>query len=125
MLVMLPKKSIYLVITILVTVKSDTSCPRGCRCYPSKYQRSVVCQGADYKSLPTDLPSWMAQLDMSNNQISHLDADAFAKFPDLNEVKMVGNLLTSLPEGLFSKNPLMKNIDFSSNKITHLPKPQQ
>lgn len=118
---MFSKESMYLLMSILVTIKSD-DCPRPCECYPHPSQRAVVCDGDDFTSLPTDLPTWMEQLEMPHNRISHLDANAFVKFPNLYSVKMNGNLLTGLPEGLFAKNPLMKNIDFSANEITHLPK---
>ena len=117
---MLPKKQIYFLLSTLVTIKSD-SCPANCRCYPAESQRSVVCDGSGYTSLPTDLPTWMIDLDMSNNQISRLDADAFVKFPKLQVVRFKRNLLGSLPKGLFDSNPLMYDIDFSQNGIADIP----
>ena len=113
--------SLLVTIATLTTIRGD-NCPSRCRCYPNPNQRAVVCDGSGYTELPNDLPSWTEDLDMSNNQITQLDPNAFVKFPKLRVFKIKRNSLKSIPEGLFRNNPVLRDVDFSANDIVGVPK---
>uniref|UniRef100_UPI003BB8AA0B leucine-rich repeats and immunoglobulin-like domains protein 1 n=1 Tax=Pogona vitticeps TaxID=103695 RepID=UPI003BB8AA0B len=56
------------------------------------------CSHRGLGEVPTDLPAtWAVSLNLSHNKLSEIDPSAFAKLPNLQEVQLNNNELTTIP----------------------------
>ncbi|KAJ6218288.1 hypothetical protein RDWZM_009445 [Blomia tropicalis] len=77
---------------------------------------SLVESGAFYNFAELEL------IDLSSNQISHLSRQAFAPhLYRLRTLKLQNNLLTNIPNEFFEKLPELREVDLSTNRLTTLP----
>ncbi|XP_078580162.1 uncharacterized protein LOC144864186 [Branchiostoma floridae x Branchiostoma japonicum] len=67
------------------------------------------------------LPSHVRNLDLSNNQISHVNVHAFERFPDLHDLSLYGNGFGNLVLGVFNGVPNLFTLRLDSNKMTAIP----
>nr|AVK72278.1 slit [Xenoturbella bocki] len=113
-------------------------CPEGCTCL-----RTVVdCRGRGLHEIPynigeettelrleqnfiTMIPGGifsrfkrLRRIDMSNNQISEIDADAFIGLKSLTSLVIYGNRIASLPPGVFSGLTSLELLLLNANQIS-------
>ncbi|KAJ7317061.1 hypothetical protein JRQ81_003223, partial [Phrynocephalus forsythii] len=55
------------------------------------------CSNRGLEDVPADLPTWAVSLNLSHNKLSEIDPSAFAKLPNLREVRLNNNELTAIP----------------------------
>ncbi|XP_078449077.1 slit homolog 2 protein-like isoform X1 [Lampetra planeri] len=115
-----------------------SSCPSVCTCS----NNVVDCRGKSLSSIPHNLPNAITELrleqnsikmippgafspykklrriDLSNNQITEIAADAFQGLRFLNSLVLYGNKITDLPKGLFSGLYSLQLLLLNANKIT-------
>uniref|UniRef100_A0A2K6GMW2 Leucine rich repeats and immunoglobulin like domains 1 n=1 Tax=Propithecus coquereli TaxID=379532 RepID=A0A2K6GMW2_PROCO len=68
-------------------------CAAGCTCAGE----SLDCGGRGLAALPGDLPSWTRSLNLSYNKLSEIDPAGFEDLPNLQEVYLSNNELTTIP----------------------------
>jgi len=59
-------------------------------------------------------------LNMKSCNIKRIYTDNFAKLPELMEINLAGNMLTTLPPDAFDRNTNLYSLDLSNNKFTTL-----
>ncbi|KAG4068567.1 hypothetical protein HA402_004908 [Bradysia odoriphaga] len=62
----------------------------------------------------------ISELDVSNNQISELDAESLKKLRDLEFIMLHHNEIEVLPLGLFDSNPKLYYIQLDNNKLKEI-----
>ncbi|XP_015240768.1 PREDICTED: leucine-rich repeats and immunoglobulin-like domains protein 1 [Cyprinodon variegatus] len=73
---------------------SDAPCPLNCTCSGD----SVDCSGRELTVPPLDLPVRTVSLNLGNNKLASLSTEAFANLPNLRELHLDHNELTSIPD---------------------------
>ncbi|XP_069332140.1 leucine-rich repeats and immunoglobulin-like domains protein 1 isoform X4 [Eulemur rufifrons] len=68
-------------------------CAAACTCAGE----SLDCGGRGLAALPGDLPSWTRSLNLSYNKLSEIDPADFEDLPNLQEVYLSNNELTTIP----------------------------
>ncbi|XP_020140944.2 leucine-rich repeats and immunoglobulin-like domains protein 1 isoform X2 [Microcebus murinus] len=68
-------------------------CAAACTCAGD----SLDCGGRGLAALPGDLPSWTRSLNLSYNKLSEIDPAGFEDLPNLQEVYLSNNELTTIP----------------------------
>lgn len=65
---------------------------------------------------------FLGKIDLSGNRITQIDSTVFAGLPNLEEVTLASNLLTSIPTSAFSEQRnRMVNLNLGNNNITSVP----
>lgn len=108
--------SLHLTISMADTTASPKLCPRMCVCTGS----IVKCSLRNSKQFPKakDLPKDVTILDLSGNNISSINSDAFFQFPELVKLDLSNNRITRIYNGTFEKNSQLITLDLSNNEIT-------
>ncbi|XP_008407784.1 leucine-rich repeats and immunoglobulin-like domains protein 1 isoform X1 [Poecilia reticulata] len=75
-------------------LSSDAPCPQNCTCSGE----SVDCSGLELIVPPVDLPVWTVSLNLGHNKMASLSVEAFANLPNLRELRLDHNELTSIPD---------------------------
>uniref|UniRef100_A0A8C8IVZ8 Slit homolog 1a (Drosophila) n=1 Tax=Oncorhynchus tshawytscha TaxID=74940 RepID=A0A8C8IVZ8_ONCTS len=89
------------------------TCPAMCTCS----NNIVDCRGKGLTAIPASLPDTMAEIDLSNNQISEIAPDAFQGLRSLNSLVLYGNKITELPKGVFDGLYALQLLLLNANKI--------
>uniref|UniRef100_A0A3P8V453 Slit homolog 2 (Drosophila) n=1 Tax=Cynoglossus semilaevis TaxID=244447 RepID=A0A3P8V453_CYNSE len=107
---------------------SVLQCPESCTCS----NNIVDCRGKGLTEIPTNLPETITEtgafspykklrrIDLSNNQISELAADAFQGLRSLNSLVLYGNKITEISKGLFEGLFSLQLLLLNANKIACL-----
>ncbi|KAG7478043.1 hypothetical protein MATL_G00076210 [Megalops atlanticus] len=74
-------------------LSSDLPCALNCTCTGD----SVDCSNLDLTDTPQDLPVQTVYLNLSHNKLTAIDAAALANLPNLREVRLGYNEMTSIP----------------------------
>ncbi|KAM9832699.1 leucine-rich repeats and immunoglobulin-like domains protein 1 [Aulostomus maculatus] len=75
-------------------LSSDVPCAQNCTCYGD----SVDCSGLALTATPLDLPVWTVSLNLGRNKLANVNVEAFANLPNLRELWLNHNELTSIPD---------------------------
>lgn len=101
-------------LTLGIYEKSRSS-PSPCSCIGDV----LDCSRRRLDKVPANLPIWIVQLDLSNNKLKSVEANAFQKLHSLRELKLNNNELDSIPDlGPLSANITLLSV--SNNKIGEL-----
>ncbi|XP_033880708.3 leucine-rich repeats and immunoglobulin-like domains protein 3 [Acipenser ruthenus] len=101
-------------LTLGIYEKSRSS-PSPCSCIGDV----LDCSRRRLDKVPANLPTWIVQLDLSNNKLKSVEANAFQKLHSLRELKLNNNELDSIPDlGPLSANITLLSV--SNNKIGEL-----
>ncbi|XP_030229880.1 leucine-rich repeats and immunoglobulin-like domains protein 1 [Gadus morhua] len=88
----------YLVLSlqllINVGLSADARCVQNCTCVGD----SVDCSKLDWSSIPLDLPVGTVSLNLGHNKLTSINYEALANLPNLRELRLDHNELTSIPE---------------------------
>ncbi|XP_077992114.1 adhesion G protein-coupled receptor A3-like [Glandiceps talaboti] len=116
---------------LIVNVASCPTSPSRCMCSlvrgGSKPERTprgrrLQCANRGFTS-PVDfepLPADTVQLDLSDNQITELQQDAFANVTSLERLDLSNNRISIIQPGAFNGLTSLKRLDLSQNKIGNL-----
>uniref|UniRef100_A0A8W8JU29 TIR domain-containing protein n=1 Tax=Magallana gigas TaxID=29159 RepID=A0A8W8JU29_MAGGI len=91
------------------------SCPQHCSC-----RNDVVdCRGKQLKGVPRNIPASTQKLYLGHNQIKVIEKNDFCFFPQLFELQLQNNLITSLSSFVFSGEclPKIQTIQLENNRI--------
>ncbi|KAM8868367.1 leucine-rich repeats and immunoglobulin-like domains protein 1 [Synchiropus picturatus] len=73
---------------------SDVPCAQNCTCDGD----SVDCRHAQLTAVPLDLPVRTVSLNLGHNKLTAVNPEAFHNLPDLRELRLDHNELTSIPD---------------------------
>ncbi|XP_035980499.1 leucine-rich repeats and immunoglobulin-like domains protein 1 [Fundulus heteroclitus] len=94
---------------------SDAPCPQNCTCGGD----SVDCSGLELAVPPLDLPVRTVSLNLGHNKLASISAEAFANLPNLRELRLDHNELTSIPD-LGQASSKMISLYLHHNKIRNI-----
>ncbi|XP_055900191.1 leucine-rich repeat-containing G-protein coupled receptor 5-like isoform X3 [Biomphalaria glabrata] len=100
-----------------VLSEASVTCHSKCLCNGAL----VDCSGQNLTSVPRGIIPGTIKLDLSMNNIQDFHEDDFINMTSLQELRVVGNKLTSLPKRLFRNNPFLQNLNFQGNLFTKVP----
>ncbi|XP_063330664.1 leucine-rich repeats and immunoglobulin-like domains protein 1 isoform X2 [Pelmatolapia mariae] len=75
-------------------LSSDTPCAQNCTCSGD----SVDCSNLELTATPLDLPVRTVSLNLGHNKLTSISPEAFANLPNLRELRLDHNELTSIPD---------------------------
>nr|XP_046240512.1 leucine-rich repeats and immunoglobulin-like domains protein 1 [Scatophagus argus] len=75
-------------------LSSDLPCAQNCTCSGD----SVDCSGLELTATPLDLPVRTVSLNLGNNKLTAISTEAFDNLPNLRELRLDHNELTSIPD---------------------------
>ncbi|XP_024282783.1 leucine-rich repeats and immunoglobulin-like domains protein 1 [Oncorhynchus tshawytscha] len=88
----------YLVLSLELLINyglsSDLPCAQNCTCTGD----SVDCSHLDLTDTPLDLPIQTVALNLGHNKLTAIDVGAFSNLPNLRELRLDHNELTSIPD---------------------------
>ncbi|XP_078696800.1 uncharacterized protein LOC144924944 [Branchiostoma floridae x Branchiostoma belcheri] len=98
--------------------------PRECTCTIVNLagidHRIIDCQGKSLPAVPAGIPADTFSLDLSNNAITELSADAFTSLNALEQLLLSGNQITAIPDGVFQSLEDVKVLRLNENGLTTL-----
>ena len=128
---MIPIMSRFLSCVIFVTILTrlhvaearDSSCPGQCRCLWKSSKITVECTGVGAKGIPENIDIGTQVLNMSDNNLSVMTQDMFAraKLLNLQKINVGFNNITEIHTRTFSDLLNLVDIDLSHNKLTTVP----
>uniref|UniRef100_UPI003AAC47EF leucine-rich repeats and immunoglobulin-like domains protein 1 n=1 Tax=Centroberyx gerrardi TaxID=166262 RepID=UPI003AAC47EF len=88
----------YLVLSVELLISyglsSDLPCAQNCTCSGD----SVDCSNLELTATPLDLPARTVSLNLGHNKLTTINAEVFANLPNLRELRLDHNELTSIPD---------------------------
>lgn len=129
----------YWLLTLELLINYGAPCPQNCTCTLD----TTDCSRLDMADVPQDLPKSTVHLNLSHNKLTAVDMDILSNLPNLREVRLDHNELTSIPsfgdaaatvvtlflhhnkirrlEGSLLQNfSVLETLDLSNNDITEL-----
>ncbi|XP_026131143.1 leucine-rich repeats and immunoglobulin-like domains protein 1 [Carassius auratus] len=129
----------YWLLTLGLLINYSAPCPQNCTCTLD----TTDCSHLDITDVPQDLPKSTVHLNLSHNKLAAVDMDILSNLPNLREVRLDHNELTSIPsfgdaaatvftlylhhnkirrlEGSLLQNfTALETLDLSNNDITEL-----
>ncbi|XP_078517613.1 leucine-rich repeats and immunoglobulin-like domains protein 1 isoform X2 [Lissotriton helveticus] len=99
-------------VLVLLVPAASASCPSNCTCSGEL----LDCSRLGLTELPAPLPSWAVSINLSYNKLREIDRAAFEELPNLREVRLSHNDLTSIPL-LGSASARISSLYLNHNKI--------
>lgn len=88
----------YLVLSVELLISyglsSELPCAQNCTCK----EDSVDCSNLGLTATPLDLPVRTVSLNLGHNKLTAIDTESFANLPNLRELRLDHNELTSIPD---------------------------
>lgn len=100
------KGTLLLVSSVGLLLPGVGSCPMKCLCHPSS--NSVDCSGQGLSKVPRDLPPWTVTLLLQDNRIHWLPALAFQSVSLLSTLNLSNNSLSNLAAEAFYGLPHLR-----------------
>ncbi|KAG1665085.1 Protein slit [Nymphon striatum] len=88
-------------------------CPENCKCDGT----SIDCSNKKLKEIPNDIPLFVTELDLKNNEISKIEDGAFSGASKLEELFLTGNKLTEVNSNMFIGLKNIKTLSLYDNQI--------
>ncbi|XP_062842222.1 leucine-rich repeats and immunoglobulin-like domains protein 1 isoform X2 [Trichomycterus rosablanca] len=96
---------------------SDLACPQNCTCTID----TTDCSQQRFMHIPQDLPDRTVYLNLSHNQLTTVNMDVLSNLPNLREVRLDHNELTSIPAfGSAASAIVTLHLFLGGNKIVYL-----
>ena len=111
-----------LMVMVMVGV-SGSSCPGECRCLWKSSKITVECVGVGATEIPGNIDVGSQVLNMSDNLLTQLTADMFARLRLLNlqRINVGHNRISSIHARAFTDLLNLVDIDLSHNKLVSVP----
>ncbi|XP_052454387.1 leucine-rich repeat and transmembrane domain-containing protein 2-like [Carassius gibelio] len=111
-------KIISLLMTLLSSFGTSTSCPSGCTCNVNHTDCSDPNELASLDSILNQLPFDASYLNLSNNNFTTVEPGSFSNFSGLLHLDLSRNLLSSINPGYFSNLSSLLHLDLSRNLLS-------
>lgn len=80
-----------------------------------------LLKNMSFESDTNSLLHRLINLDLSYNQIEHIDKCILKTMPDLTDLNLSSNKLSAIKEGLFDFNTQLQKLDLSRNRLSKIP----
>lgn len=91
-------------------------------CRVFNWGRSADCLGRQLESVPwRHLPSSLEEIDLSYNKLQVIQAEDFARFPQLHRLNLKYNNLSHIDDEAFQNNPELEMLDIFNNSLLEIP----
>ncbi|XP_016312208.1 leucine-rich repeat and transmembrane domain-containing protein 2-like [Sinocyclocheilus anshuiensis] len=104
--------------TLLSSCGTSTSCPSGCSCNVNHTDCSDLNQLASLDSILDQLPFDTSYLNLSNNNFTTVEPGRFSHFCGLLHLDLSRNLLSSINLGCFSNLSTLLHLNLSRNLLS-------
>ncbi|XP_061743011.1 leucine-rich repeat and immunoglobulin-like domain-containing nogo receptor-interacting protein 1-B [Nerophis ophidion] len=94
---------------------STTGCPSRCDC--NAQERSVVCHRRRMATLPEGIPTETRLLDLSTNRLKLIGPEEFINYPQLEELQLNENVISSIESGAFSNLMNLRTLGLRNNQL--------
>ncbi|CAK9298283.1 unnamed protein product [Gordionus sp. m RMFG-2023] len=94
----------------------DLECPSMCNCEG----HSVECGGRNLKDIPSNIPIFTTEINLSNNLITEIPTDAFKTLVNLEKIDLRNNLIENIHDNAFANCKKVTNLLLTENKLTRL-----
>ncbi|XP_061831352.2 leucine-rich repeat and immunoglobulin-like domain-containing nogo receptor-interacting protein 1-B [Nerophis lumbriciformis] len=94
---------------------STTGCPSRCDC--NAQERSVVCHRRRMATLPEGIPTETRLLDLSINRLKLIGPEEFINYPQLEELQLNENIISSIESGAFSNLMNLRTLGLRNNQL--------
>lgn len=94
---------------------STTGCPSRCDC--NGQERSVVCNRRRLAALPEGIPIETRLLDLSKNRLKTLGPEEFINYPQLEELQLNENTISSIEPGAFGSLLNLRILGLRNNQL--------
>ncbi|XP_061925258.1 leucine-rich repeat and immunoglobulin-like domain-containing nogo receptor-interacting protein 1-B [Entelurus aequoreus] len=94
---------------------STTGCPSRCDC--NAQERSVVCHRRRMATLPEGIPTETRLLDLSTNRLKLIGPEEFINYPQLEELQLNENIISSIESGAFSNLMNLRTLGLRNNQL--------
>uniref|UniRef100_A0A6J0TTC9 Trophoblast glycoprotein isoform X1 n=1 Tax=Pogona vitticeps TaxID=103695 RepID=A0A6J0TTC9_9SAUR len=108
---------LLLILSGWVLTQQPVGCPALCEC--SKGNRTVECINKNLTKVPPDLPHYVQSLFLMGNRISNLSSRSFLSQPllELSNLNLSGNRLELVEAEAFARLPNLKQLDLSDSSL--------
>uniref|UniRef100_A0A8C1VIG2 Leucine rich repeat containing G protein-coupled receptor 6 n=1 Tax=Cyprinus carpio TaxID=7962 RepID=A0A8C1VIG2_CYPCA len=96
-------------------------CPSACQCEEDGILLLVDCSEQGLSSVPTDLSPLTSYLDLSMNNISEIQPNAFHNLHFLSELRLDANLIMEVPARTLSGMRSLRHLWLDDNALTEIP----
>ena len=119
-MIIMQKITFFLFLDHLISkeIEEEFECPVPCECTDA--YRFIYCARKNLTGVPKNLPKNTFKLDLSDNNIKHLDAEDFYALSEMRELILAGNVVEDLDRGVFTTLRRLENVDLSSNMLRHI-----
>ncbi|XP_068137641.1 trophoblast glycoprotein [Hyperolius riggenbachi] len=94
-------------------------CPESCEC--SEVARTVKCVGKNLKKVPENIPSYVKNLFITQNNIHSIEEGTFnVTLPYLTDLSLSGNHLQVMGNNIFKNLPSLRQLDLSYNELENI-----
>ena len=104
------------IVALILPVGVVSECPRPCVCGGG----SVDCKSKGLDSIPRYLPLNSVVLDLSNNDISKIEENAFNNLPKLAVLSLNNNDISKIEENAFNNLPKLAVLSLNNNDISKI-----
>ncbi|XP_071438970.1 leucine-rich repeats and immunoglobulin-like domains protein 3 [Hetaerina americana] len=97
-------------------VIAEETCVEHCKCETN----SLVCSKKDLLEVPKNIPRWVENLNLYNNQISFLGNRSFENLTSLVELKLNRNRISGFSKAVFKNLNNLKYLEINRNHLTEI-----
>ncbi|XP_055901910.1 leucine-rich repeat-containing G-protein coupled receptor 5 isoform X2 [Eupeodes corollae] len=94
---------------------------RKCHCHGRMDRISLACRGLDMLTVPLDIPAEVVNLDLGNNNLTHLGDNSFYMVPNLEELTLSDNSLSDIHQNAFSGLVKLKRLSLQNCGLKVIP----
>ncbi len=107
----------FILITTLSTIISG-QCPENCTCSKmGKLGYFVDCSNRGLKEIPTNIPFYTTNLDISRNLIKNFTNSTFYNLKNMTALDASKNILEDMEIGTFHRTRKLKTVNLSENQL--------
>ncbi|XP_039610898.1 leucine-rich repeat-containing protein 3 [Polypterus senegalus] len=112
-----------ILLLLMVTLQSISSCPKICHCTEKNGMKTVHCTSRNLETIPTDLPKDTVSLLLDSNKITKIPNNAFKDLYHLQELDLSKNAIETVDTSAFKGVAEgLHLLDLSHNLIQSVPK---
>ncbi|XP_031563118.1 lutropin-choriogonadotropic hormone receptor-like isoform X2 [Actinia tenebrosa] len=98
-----------------------SACRTTCECRYLDEALVVKCRSNKLREVPQEIPENVTELDLSDNDITHIEDDIFRNFTHLRRLFLQNNSIRKLPEGVFDNLRALERLYLKDNLLEELP----
>ncbi|XP_031561309.1 slit homolog 2 protein-like isoform X2 [Actinia tenebrosa] len=111
---------IFLNLVFCTLISLSSSCPSPCVCGFQSGSKWIECVGANFTTLPNDIPLDTNLMFLTNTKITSFSANAFSKLSHLVKIELLQNKIENITDGVFNGLSKLKTLNLPNNGIRRI-----